>query len=231
MPAKKWSLKQLRDRTAFMKRNLIRGGLASEQELDEIAAPLKGDRSKDAAWAIWAEYKAIAIARAKNRDPDAAPAVDEESLEVAVAALADRPAVVELPSIKQRLVVCPASYSRIELLEGHAWWLARLEAARAILLQDATAGTYNKHVAAEICEACERPLSPGNLDETIKRIQQEMTEQRAWVYAHVVAPTPAPADKPVAWANSVRTRARHRGPVAARRAATGRSPAQRTPLP
>lgn len=205
MSTNNYTVTQLRGRIEFLRRNLLRGKLADESELDKIAARFKGERSKSSLWAHWAELKAIAIAKAKNNDPSAIPEVSEESLEVAVMALADKSVDVFLPSLKQTFTVVPASFSRIEALEGHAWWLARLEAARAVLLEDANTGKVNKNVAAEYCEKCERPLEVGSLDEILKRIQLEIDQQRDWVLAHAVAPTPAPADKPVNWGDRITT--------------------------
>jgi hypothetical protein len=203
MSTPNYTATQLRGRIDFLRRNLLRGGTATETELDSIAERFKGERSKGSLWAHWAELKAIAIAKATTRDHNAIPELDEDSLEAAVTALADKSVSVFLPSLKRTFNIVPASYTRIELLEGHAWWLSRLEAARAVLLEDANAGKINKHVAAEYCEKCERPLEAGSLDETLKRIQAEIGAQRDWVLANAVAPTAAPADKPVNWGDRI----------------------------
>lgn len=200
--AKKVPISELRNRIAFLQRNLIRSRLATKEELDTVASRFAKARSKDALWEYWAELKAVAIARAIKRGPRVG--LSEESLQAAVEALSDQTCDVTLISINETFTIYPASYKRIEVLEEHAWWVARLEAARTLLIQSANKGSpHYLSQSDEVCSQCNRPLSPGRFNELLQRIQEECEYQRAMLYAQVTITGPAPAKEPVDWAAKI----------------------------
>lgn len=187
----------LRRRIAFFQRNLLRSGLATEEEIASVADPFSKRRDKDALWEHWAELKAIAIARVTTKK---STEVADESLEAAVAALSDQSYEVRLSSIGKAFHITPASFKRIRTIEDHAWWVNMLTAGRALLLADVGDVPAAK---GEVCSECDRPLVAGALNELLERIGDELDYQRSMLYAQVIAPTPAPVDNPVKWANKI----------------------------
>jgi hypothetical protein len=158
--------------------------LATDAEIASVAESYPG-RTKHELYLRWAELRAYARGRRwqaqKYGDRQKA-----ELWEVAQAALEDRAEVVELISVKQKVSVCPASWARIMTVEDCDWWLMRLCAARLVLKNDADKG---------------EPIE--NLDETLEKIRTEIAHTRAVLYGEVTAPSPAPANAPVDWADSI----------------------------
>lgn len=204
MARKALSQKQLKDKVAFLERNLVRSGMATEEEVKGLLQRFEKRRDKDSYWERWAELKALVMTRSAGRaECRSAPVLSDESLDVAIAALSETVEEVQLPSISRTVNVVPASFKRIELLEGHAWVLARLQTARAILTEKAQSGDLPKQVQGESCETCGRPLEVGKIYETISRLEEEVSYQRSWLYAQVTSSSPAPATEPVDWGDKI----------------------------
>lgn len=181
---------QIRRRIANLTFGLERSGLATEEEIASVAARFEGNSEIDVLWEHWAELKALGLARISQRKK--AGPVTENQLELAAQALAEKPEEVYLPSLKQKFRIHPASYARIERIEEHSFWINMLEAARSLLLLETTEGKHTPASAGNICPQCGRAREPGQLDDLLKRIREELTYQRAALYGQVVAPGPAP---------------------------------------
>lgn len=180
--------RQIRDRIEFYSRNLRNAGLATDEEIASVAKPYKGRSSKDDLWMWFADLKALARLRKGNERSEVTLGGGIElsrAYDVAIAALEDTPETVYLASIDKHVDVTPASWARILRIEDIAWWLLRLQAMQ-VLMNDP-----------------EIENKPDNLADVQERIRKELDWQRAFLYAQVVAPTPAPVKEPVDWGNDI----------------------------
>jgi hypothetical protein len=197
---RKITMPELRRRIAFLQRNLVRSRVATAEEIAAVAARFKGQRSLAAYWEHWAELKAMAIARARPAREQRSKKVTPESLEMAVRAMSDEGKTVSLPSLGREVRIVPASFARIVRIEEHEWWMVRLEAARALLVEKAQEqGTASE----EVCGECHRPKSSGTFDTLLQRITAELQHQRGMLYANVTAPGAAPVLEPVSWPDEI----------------------------
>jgi len=198
------SAKELKGRIQLFQRNIIRSSPTAKKEVEEIVGEFKGKRDKDSLWEHWAQLKVLATTVMAAKTPSTTPPkITEESLEAAVIALSDETVKIHLPSLKTDVEIHPASFKRIEIIEEHAWNMVRLEAARVFLVQEESEGRIPMKVRGEICTACNRPLEPHDLHETVDRITEELSFQRNCLYAQIVAPGPAPVKEPVDWADRI----------------------------
>ena len=183
-----WSKRQLRDRVAFFRRNLVNHGWATEEEVDSVAQSFPG-ATKDDLWQQLAmlmtygrrgEWKG---ARSKETEARA------DELDVALSALEDRPETVELPSVNDgdgpmRVTVRPGNWARLNRIDDCDFWRWRLEAARIYLRQEIEAGR-----------------DVDEFDDWTRRIEEELNWTRAMIYAHATAPGTEPwkEPEPPAW--------------------------------
>lgn len=195
------SADQVRRRIANLTFGLERSGLATEEELASVAARFQGESDVEKLWEYWAELKALGIARIGERKKKGP--VNEQQLEVAAEALAEKPEKVELPSLKKTITVHPASYARIQRIEEHAFWMSMLEAARSLLLDRARTGQPSPATSGKPCGECGRPTEPGRLEDLLDRTRTELKLQRAALYGQVTAPGPAPSQESVDWAEKI----------------------------
>lgn len=191
------ALKRLID---VQKRNLIRSHLATPAE---VAAVEKKHQERPARhrWIfIWGDLRVLIAVKMTAKGGGKVP---PDALAAAILALEEAPETVWLPSLKRQVDVCPASWDKINAIERCDWWLPRLEAGRFVLMHDTENGRPTKADSRAVCEACERPTHPGNLDELLTEIGQESAHMRAWIYAHVTSGSAAPAEEPVSWASEI----------------------------
>jgi hypothetical protein len=175
-----WTANRLRNRIESFERLLQVERLATDAELESVAKSYPG-KTKEQLWLRYAELKSYARRKEWQALKERRPAT-AESYDVAIAALEDRPETVELPSVDLRVRVTPASWARIMRVEDIDWWLHRLVASRMVLKADAGE----------------------NLDELLDRVINEISHQKALLFAQVAAPTPAPwTDEPVEWADAI----------------------------
>ncbi len=194
------SLGELRERIAFLYRNLDRSGFTTKEFLVSIRDRFnKGKRNKDSLWEEWAELRAIAISGATRKKSG----LTEDALTAALSALKEEVSVIHVPSIDQSFSVCPASWARINIIEEHEWWLRRLEAAKSILTVEADHGVPNRFVIEKRCTACGGITEPGSLKQLLNDVSAEIRFQRGMILANVVAPTPAPITEPADWVDDV----------------------------
>ncbi len=191
-----WSDHEVRRRIAFLERNIKRSGMASNLEIAACQAR-SSERKEPERWLFyWADLRTLI--REKNHDH-----VDAEGLEAATRALEEIPEHIHLPTIGADLVVHPASWSRINVIETHAFNLHLCEAARAYLMTLREQGNASP-VDKKPCSGCGRPLEPGEVFAHISRLGDEMSFQRASLYTQIVAPGPEPAEgELVTWAERI----------------------------
>lgn len=179
-----WTKQELRRRIADLERLIPIYKLATDAELASVAETYPG-RTKHELYLRWAELHAFA----KRREEQARRTGDVSAAElwkVAQEALEDRQEVVRLPSLDRTVRITPASWARIMIVEDCDWWLLRLTAARMVFKNDADAGKRIEE-----------------LDETLTRIREEASRVRALLFGQIVAPSPAPAEEPVEWADRI----------------------------
>ncbi len=179
-----WTRKKLENRIASLDKLLRIEKLATDAELDSVASSHPG-KTKEQLWLRYAELRSFARrkewqARRQNRRGDA------DSFETALAALEDRAEIVELPSLNRTFRISPASWLRIMRVEDLDWWILRLGAARLLLKYDAGRG---------------EPID--DLDETLGKIQEEVSHCRSLLYAEVTAEGPAPLYEPIDWGDRI----------------------------
>lgn len=178
------SKREVQARVDTYVRNLKAAGLATEAELESVAKLYKGG-TKDDIWEWLVELRSLARVRKATTDQRSGHKT-VDALEAAIAALEGRAEMVELKSIGRTVKVVPASWARIMLVEDINWWIMRLTAAHVVFKND---------------EAHETPLH--ELDQILDRILSELSFQRSRLYALVTAPTPAPVDHVVDWADDI----------------------------
>jgi hypothetical protein len=195
-------VKELRRRISFLERNLVRGGLATAEQVAAVVSQHQG-RSTMALVEQYVHLKALAINAGSQQQHPVRKHSSDDALQAAVHALSDQSHSVHLPSLGHAVTVTPASYARINAVEDHEWWMLRLLAARMMLVNDAEHGTPHPATQAKVCTACQRPLAPGKLKEVLAELDREIMYQRSMLYANVVAETPAPVTTPVSWADQL----------------------------
>lgn len=130
------------------------------------------DRSKDDWWKRLSEVQSYA--RRKERWT---PIFDQAEIDEAplMDTLADQPVEVTL-SNGRVVLVRPASWDRLMVVEDLWYWLGELETIRTVLRKD--------------------PENFERADDLMKRVRDEIGWVRAWAYAQVCAPGTAPLDMP-----------------------------------
>lgn len=183
--AKRWTKRWLQDQEIpRLERVLKAADLASVGELKALA-----ERYRGGAFADYCEWCRKLSTFARRQEWKARATGDNQAADVwelAQAALEDRAEVVDLASVKRKVSVRPASWARIMQVEDCDWWLLRLSAARLALRNKADDG-----------EKIE------NLDDLMGQIRREIASVRSILYAQITAPTPAPVDESVDWANRI----------------------------
>jgi hypothetical protein len=195
------SARELKRRVTFLQRNLVRGKLATEEDVKSVASRFKGKHDKDSLWEHWAELKVLAMSRMVDRRRKIK--VTGDSLNVAIDALKEQPITVNLPSVGRSVSIHPASWERIQAIEDHEWWINRLLVARAVLMSHASQGIPDVASPTDECPECHRPRRPGKLAGLLADIRKEISYQRSMLFAHVVSPNPAPVTKGVTWADKL----------------------------
>lgn len=167
-----------------LERVLKAAELASVEEIETLAKRYKGGAFAD--YCEWCRRLSTFARRQEWKARTQGDSRAADLWELAQAALEDRAEVVDLPSIKRRVSVKPASWARIMLVEDCDWWLMRLSAARLTLKKSADDGETIK-----------------DLDAIMGAVRQEINHTRAILYAQITAPTPAPVDEMVDWADKI----------------------------
>ena len=200
------SLPDLKRLVGHLERDLLRRDAATQEELDELREAAGKRPRKDDYWQWWADLRAF-VKRSAWIERKRGNIQDADALEVALAALEERPEFVELPSAGVNVRITPASRSRIEILEDHANLELRLETGRRYLhglILDGKA-LKNRARIPELCPECERPLEAGDTADLLTRVTAELQYQRSCLYAQVTAPgpEPIPVGSTVEWADKI----------------------------
>lgn len=186
----RYSKSWLLERIAFYRRNLVNIGLATVEEVMAVVDAIPKQATKDDLHMAHAKLMSFGRRREwqHRKNGHTAPAVDPESLDAALSALEERAEVVELRRSPEavRLVIVPASYARIVMVEDLEFWVQRLESIRL----------YLQHPQCPDPEPAER----------LVRVDRELEHQRAMLFTQVAAPTAAPAtgEEPAPWARDLR---------------------------
>lgn len=194
------SVRELKRRIDFQKRNLLRTDLATEEEIAAIFSKHEERRAEHRWIYIWGDLRVLIALKMKDKGGGRIP---PDAMAAAILALEEAPETVWLPSLKQQVVIWPAGFEKINAIERLEWWMPRLEAGRIMLMRDKENGRPSKADSRAICDACERPTSPGNLDELLQEIALESAHMHSWIYAHATSGSPAPAEEPVTWASQI----------------------------
>ena len=194
------SEREIKRRIEHLKRNLVRGRIAVEAEIEAVLAKHNERSEQHRDLFIWADLRVLAAVNQKGKGGRGGHTPD--ALAAAILALEEAAEFVWMPSLKRTLAVVPAGWNKINAIERCEWWLPRLEAGRLMLMNDKAEGRRSKADPVP-CDACGRPLHPGNVDELIEAISVEIANFRAWIYAHVTSGSPAPAKERAPWANQI----------------------------
>lgn len=202
------TVREVKRLIAHYERDLPRRGAVTPQELEDVAARFSGRRLKaHEYWEWWADLRAYA-----KREAWLAAKVgdlgDADALEAAIESLEERAESVELPSLGLTVIVAPASWARIQIIEDHAMLEACLQGGRHFLLERLRTGKpikARKAADVEICPKCERPFEVGDTADLLFRTEAELSYQRGAIYAQVTAlgPQPLPVGSQAEWADRI----------------------------
>lgn len=202
------TVRELKQLIALYERDLPRRGAVTPQELEDVTARFSGRRLRvHDYWEWWADLRAYAKREAWLAGK-AGDLGDADALEAAIESLEERAESVELPSLGVTVIVAPASWARIQIIEDHALLEACLQGGRHLLLERLRNGKpikIRKGESVEICPKCDRPLEVGDTADLLFRTEAELSYQRAAIYAQVTAlgPQPLPVGSQVEWADKI----------------------------
>jgi hypothetical protein len=176
------SKKELKNLIAFYERNMINAGLAPTDEIEKIAEQRRGARDKDSLWDWLAELKSLARARKALEQKRGSP-VKADAYEAAIAALEGRAESVWLPSLDTSVKVVPASWARILIVEDCEYWILKLHAYEIFIKQQEEQSDDHPQI--------------------LDRVITSINETRSLLYAQIAAPTPAPVEEGIDWADKI----------------------------